>query len=67
MALTLRNKRTTQLNEKVQDELGNLFYDILYPETIAEQVITNDNRMFVTKEQIETWTKGVGSLHFSGE
>jgi hypothetical protein len=42
-------KRKIQLNEKTG---ANGEYDILYPETIAEQVITNESYRFVTDADI---------------
>lgn len=46
------NKRKIQLNEKVN---ANGDYDVLYPETIAEQVITNESYRFVSDEDIAKW------------
>lgn len=50
-------KRKIQLNEKTG---ANGEYDILYPETIAEQVIENDNKQFVTKAEKEKWNAIAG-------
>lgn len=46
------NKRKIQLNEKVN---ANGDYDVLYPETIAEQVIESDSQQFVSKKDKEKW------------
>ena len=49
--MTKRQDRLVQLNEKVSDTQ----YDVLHPETIADQVITNNDKQFVSQTQINKW------------
>ena len=59
--------RSVQLNEKINDTT----YQILHPETDAYQVITDENRRFVSEEEKARWNEaynlGASSLHYRGE
>lgn len=55
--MDLNIKKLTQLNEKVLID-GVEKYNILYPETIPSQIITDALHRFVTDAQIESWTNG---------
>lgn len=58
MAMDIRNYIKTQLNEKVSDTQ----YDILYPETLAEQVKESETQQFVSQEDKDRWDKGTSDL-----
>lgn len=59
--------RNVQLNEKISETT----YQILHPETKADQVITNTDKRFVSDSEKEMWTESalanVDSLHYKGE
>ena len=64
---TVEDIRSVQLNEKVSDTQ----YQILHPETDAYQVITDENRRFVSEEEKAKWNEaynlGATALHYRGE
>ena len=59
--------RNVQLNEKISETQ----YQILHPETKADQVITNELKRFVSDADKAKWNKSaddnVNSLHYRGE
>lgn len=58
--------RNVQLNEKISETE----YQILHPETKADQVITNTLKRFVSDEEKANWNKSyldnINSLHYRG-
>lgn len=58
MAYDIRQYLKIQLNEKVSANQ----IDVLYPETLANYVVTNDDKMFVSKADKESWNQAVTTL-----
>lgn len=61
--LIKRYVKETQLNERV----SATEYDVLHPETTADQVITNSEKQFVSQEEKDIWNNlAAGGLNYKG-